>query len=269
MVKKFITSQAAIDDHKLSVNSNLKRSCEKNNLHSLGKVLKPKVYILSDSSTFKNLVQELTGNGNIGCTSVCGTSTSLSSSCATTFKPIDHEQVEQVPVIQNSMMYTGEDYSFQEFSPEISFHFSDHHVSLISIPVTFDSPPCTIISEPLEQVPVIENNMMCSFEDYGFQESSPELWFESPGHSADLISTPVTSDFSQEIIDNMPTTLISKDLEFQSTWDMMSFPLQNEEMEPWFLEMDSSVYNNHSLRWLQPLMPPEVCAFDCDLSSIM
>ncbi|KAK1393390.1 hypothetical protein POM88_012446 [Heracleum sosnowskyi] len=256
MVKKPVTSPAAIDDHKVLVNSISKKS----NLHSLAKVLKPKVYILSDSSTFKNLVQELTGNGNIGCKSVSA-GTSPSSSCATTFKPIDHEQV---PFIQNSMMYTSEDYSFQEISPEISLHSSDHHIGLISIPVTSGSPPCTIISQPLEQVPVIGNNMMYSFEDYGFQESSPELSFDSPDHHIDLISTLATLDFSQEIIDYMPT----KDHEFQSTWDMMSFPIQDEEMEPWYLEMDSSAsaYNNYGLQWLQPLMPQEeVCAFDCDL----
>lgn len=229
--------------------------------------MKPKVYILSDSSTFRSLVQELTGNGNIGCTSVSA-STSISSSCATTLEPIDHEQVQ---IIQNSMMSTSEDYSFQEFSQEISLHSSDHRVGLISIPVTSDSPPCAIISEPLEQVPVIGNNMMYSTGDYGFQESCPQLSFDSSDHHIDVISTPVASDFSQEFVDNMPTTLISKDLEFQSTWDMMSFSLQYQEMEPWFLEMDSSVYNNHGSHWLQPLMllPPEVCAFDYDLSAIM
>ncbi|KAL8126866.1 hypothetical protein AgCh_013966 [Apium graveolens] len=267
MVKKLITSQAAVDDRKLSVNSKLKKSCEKSNLHSLAKVLKPKVFILSDSSTFKNLVQELTGNGNIGCTSVCNTGASLSSSCATTFKPTDHEQV---PVIQNSMMFPGGDYSFQDFSPEISLHSSDFDIGLISIPVISGSPPCAIISEPLEQLPVIGYNLMYTTGDYGFQESSPQLSFDSSDLYIDLISTPVTSDFSQEIIDDiMATTLISEDLKFQSTWNMTSCSLQYEEMEPWLLEMDSCGNNNNGSHWLEPLVPQEVCAFDCDLFAIM
>lgn len=260
MVKKFVTSQAAVADHKLLVNSVSKRSCDKkNNLHSSVKVLKPKVYILTDSSSYKTLVQELTGNGNIGCRSVSDTPASLSSPCATTSKPIDHDQGL---VIQNNMMYTSKDHGFQEISPELSFHSSDHRISPINIPAS------TIIYKPLddEQIPVIENNKMYTTGDYGFQESSPEISFDSSDHHIDLISIPVTSDFSQEVIDYVPTSLISKDYEFQSSWDMMSFP---EQMESWFSEMDSCVYNDFGSHWPQPVMPREVCAFDCDFSAIM
>lgn len=207
MVKKFIsTSQATVvDDHELLVKNISKKSSDKrSNLQSTYEV-----YILKDPSTFKNLVQELTGNGNFGSTS---------SACT---------------------------------SPLVS------------------SPPCTITSKPIdhEQVPVTQSNMVYNIQDYGFQESSPELSYDS----SDLISVPVMSDSSQETIDHMPTTLLNKEYDLQSTWDMVSFPLQYEEMGPWFSEMDALVYNNYDsyALQLQPVMPPEVCVFDYDISAIM
>lgn len=202
MVKKFITSQATVDNHEL-ISKNISKN-KKSNLRSTYEV-----HILKDPSTFKNLVQELTGNGNFGSTSSACTSPLVSSPpCAITSNPVDHEQ---------------------------------------------------------EQVSVIQSNMVHNIEDYGFQESSPELSFDS----SDLISVPVMSDSSQETIDYMPTTLLSKEYDLQSTWDMVSFPLQFEEMGTWFSEMDALVYNNYDSYALQPVMPPEVCVFDYDLSAIM
>ncbi|KAK1388747.1 VQ domain-containing protein [Heracleum sosnowskyi] len=205
MVKKFITSQATVDDHELLVkNISKKSSDKKNNLQSAYQV-----HILKDPSTFKNLVQELTGNGNLGSASSACTSPLVSSPpCAITSKPIDYEQV---------------------------------------------------------QVPVLQSNMVDNTEEYGFQESSPELSFDS----SDLISIPVMSDSSQETNDYMPTTLLSKEYDLQSTWDMVTFPLQYEEMGSWFSEMDALVYCNYDSYALQPVMPPEVCVFDYDLSAIM
>lgn len=206
MVKKFVTTQATVDDHQLLVKNISKKSSDKKNSH----LQSYKVYILKNSSTFKNLVQELTGNGNIGSTSSGCTSPVVSSPpCAITSKPIDHEQVQ---VMQNSMMYN---------------------------------------------------------EDYGFQESSPELSFDSSDHHSDLFSIPVMSDSSHETIDDMPTTFPSKEYDFQSTWDMVSFPLQYEEMGSWFSEMDALIYDKYDSCALQPVIPPEVCVFDYDLSAIM
>ncbi|KAL1823206.1 hypothetical protein ACET3Z_009984 [Daucus carota] len=248
MVNKFVTSQAAVADHNLLVNSISKKICDKKSYRdSKAKVLKPKVYILRDSSTFRNLVQELTGNGNTGCTNASdSTTTSLLSSCATTFTPVGHEIV---PVVQNDMMYASEDYSFQEMSPELLFQPSDVYMGAISIPVVSDFSPCAIISNPIdhEQDSFIGNNMMYNIGDYGnFQESSTEVSFDSSDH---LISTPVTSDFCQEIVDYMPTTF--EDDEFETSWNMMSYP-QYEETETWFSEIESCVYNNHGSNWFQP-----------------
>lgn len=202
MVKKFITSQATVDDHELLA-KNISKN-KKSNIQSTYEV-----YILKDPSTFQNLVQELTGNGNFISTSSSCTSPLVSSPpCAITSKPIDHEQ---------------------------------------------------------EQVPIIQSNMVYDIEDYGFQQSSPELSFDS----SDLIGVPVMSDSSQETIDYMPTTLLNKEYDLQSTWDMVSFPLQYEEMGSWFSEMDALVYNNYDSYALQPVVPPEVCVFDYDLSAIM
>ncbi|WOG91826.1 hypothetical protein DCAR_0311081 [Daucus carota subsp. sativus] len=257
MVNKFVTSQAAVADHNLSVNSISKKICDKKSYRdSKAKVLKPKVYILRDSSTFRNLVQELTGNGNTGCTNASdSTSASLSSSSDTTFTPVGHEMV---PILQNNMMYASEYYCFQEMSP----------VGAISIPGVSDFSPCAIISNPIidhEQDSFIGNNMMYNIGDFGnFQESSTEVSFDSSDH---LIRTPVTSDFSEEIVDYMPTTF--EDDEFQASWNMMSYP-QYEETETWFSEIESCVYNNHGSNWFQPPgMAAEVCAFDCDLSAII
>ncbi|KAF1002061.1 hypothetical protein AG4045_014849 [Apium graveolens] len=206
MVKKFITSQGTFDDHEL-----LAKNISKNKKSNLLSTYE--VHILKDPSTFKNLVQELTGNGNFGSTSSGCTSPLVSSPTpyAITSKPVDHEQEQ-------------------------------------------------------EQVPVIQSNMVYNIEDYGFQEiSSPELSFDS----SDLIGVPVMSDSSQETIDYMPTTVLSKEYDLQSTWDMVSFPLQYEEMGSWFSEMDALVYNDYDSYALQPVMPPEVCVFDYDLSAIM
>lgn len=57
-------SQAAnFQLHKISKNNSHHNHENKKDLNNLIKFLKPKVYI-TDSSNFKNLVQQLTGNGN-------------------------------------------------------------------------------------------------------------------------------------------------------------------------------------------------------------
>lgn len=203
MVKRFIAAQPTVDDHDLSLKNITKKSGDRRNT-----LQGYEVYILKNSSTFKNLVQELTGNGNI-------------STCT---------------------------------SPLVS------------------SPPLAITSSPIndhEPVSVLQSNMVCTNEDYGFQESSPELSFDSSDPQSNLISVPVMSDSLHETIDYMPTTLLSKEYDFPTTWDMVSFPLQYEEMGSWFSEMDALVYNNYDSYALQPVMPPEVCVFDYDLSAIM
>lgn len=62
--KVMMRSQAAnFQLHKISKNNSHHNHENKKDLNNLIKFLKPKVYI-TDSSNFKNLVQQLTGNGN-------------------------------------------------------------------------------------------------------------------------------------------------------------------------------------------------------------
>lgn len=76
MGKKIISPAAAL---KISKKSNNHEKKNKQQLNSLIKVLKPKVYI-TDCSSFKSLVQELTGNGSSSSTSTTPVSSPSSSS---------------------------------------------------------------------------------------------------------------------------------------------------------------------------------------------
>ncbi|KAJ0112906.1 hypothetical protein Patl1_01434 [Pistacia atlantica] len=82
---------------------------EKKQLNSLIKVLRPKVYI-TDSSSFKNLVQELTGNGN--------TTTAVSSPPDSTYNP------DQTTVDQISTIHIEDDVHVHAREPESSLEAS-------------------------------------------------------------------------------------------------------------------------------------------------
>lgn len=124
----------------------------KKTLNSLIRVLRPKVYI-TDSSTFKTLVQELTGNGIISTTPTPRFSSPPNSS-------IISEPTEQVPtIIQENII---EDYAtFKESSPDMSFDSSE-----LSVPTTFGT------SDFFEELNM--PNPFLSTHDQQFQSSSLE-----------------------------------------------------------------------------------------------
>ncbi|KAK2997611.1 hypothetical protein RJ639_025910 [Escallonia herrerae] len=95
MGKKVINSQSTA----LRISKN-----EKKQLNSLIRVLRPKVYI-TDSSSFKGLVQELTGNGN--------------ESPVFSPPPPMQKTIDGVPVIDI------EDHGYEDSSTELSYNSSD------------------------------------------------------------------------------------------------------------------------------------------------
>lgn len=90
MGKKVIKQRQALISSKISKKDHYSKH-QHQEFNSLIKVLRPKVYI-TDSSSFKNLVQQLTGNGNGNITT--STSTSTSTSTPPPVHDDDHPQVQ-------------------------------------------------------------------------------------------------------------------------------------------------------------------------------
>ncbi|KAK3008420.1 hypothetical protein RJ639_014757 [Escallonia herrerae] len=119
MGKKVINSQSTA----LRISKN-----EKKQLNSLIRVLRPKVYI-TDSSSFKGLVQELTGNGN--------------ESPVFSPPPPMQKTIDGVPVIDIK------DHGYEDSSTELSYNSSDLFVPT-SFPALDSSLPELCFPAPYE-----------------------------------------------------------------------------------------------------------------------
>lgn len=206
-------------------------------INTLIKVLKPRVYI-TDSSTFKSLVQELTGNGNItsGIPSfppplpVIDLDDGGYQESSADLSSFDSSQVNNF-IPPTTTTTTTFDYSqFQEStSPEFSFDSSQVNSS-INIPTSFgDYPPVQI-----------GNN------GFSFEYSSSEVNVPTPFANFEY-SRPLESCLVNDM-SNMETGFS-----------------QYKEIESWLLEVDPTVYSNDDC-YVTSNIEQEVSVSDYDLS---
>lgn len=153
MGKKF--SQDSVKISKMS------SSNKKINLNSLIKVLRPKVYI-TDSSTFKTLVQELTGNGN-GITSPSPSPS-----------PIPISIPSPRPNFSNTIISKPIDYGFQGSSPELSFDSSEATLSS-NIPTQQLNMPTPLLSSSSDDDELQSYNWFGKYDNMSFPQYNGEI----------------------------------------------------------------------------------------------
>ncbi|KAF5732500.1 hypothetical protein HS088_TW17G00027 [Tripterygium wilfordii] len=184
-----------------------KNSAQKKQFNSLIKVLKPKVYII-DSSSFKRLVQELTGNGG-----------------NTTSSPIAETVPEYVPVvvepetsIEGSIDASTDSF---EFCNQVSFHEEPSHgYGQISGVLSMNqqaNQELTNLGYQEEPESSMEGSLDASFDSFEF--CNQESFNEESNHGYDHISGILSVNQQVDLL----------------------------ELESWLLDMDPSpVYDDFS-----------------------
>ncbi|CAA2967688.1 Hypothetical predicted protein [Olea europaea subsp. europaea] len=213
-------------------------------LNSLIKNLRPKVYII-DSSNFKNLVQELTGNGN-GNENPPVLISSPPPPFVSTSPPID--EVRSIIEI--------EDHAYQENSLEFSFDSSTCFSTPSESPDLQYRP-----TEPANYI--LENSKNMSFSslygdiDHAYQENSLGFSFDSstcfstPSDSPDLqYRAPEPTNYTLENSQNMDFSSLYGDIE--------SLLLEMDQVSNYAI--DDSCY---------AMIQQEACVYDYDFSGLI
>ncbi|KAJ8763099.1 hypothetical protein K2173_023304 [Erythroxylum novogranatense] len=148
--------------------SSLKVSKNENKqlINSLIKAMRPKVYI-TDSSSFKRLVQELTGNNETTNTIFLSSSSNSVPAVHTRPKPVadDHDKVLAVVNIEEDhgkpegSSFT-EDTSFEPSLDSTSFEICNNPYSNISQQLFFDDPTSDYLSVNLQEADTV------AFQDF-------------------------------------------------------------------------------------------------------
>lgn len=205
-------------------------------LNTLIKVLKPRVYI-TDSSTFKSLVQELTGNGNI-------------TNGTPSFPP------PPLPVIDL------DDGSYQESSADLSsFDSSQVNNFIPPATTTFDYLPFQETTSPefsFDSSQVNSSvNIPTSFGDYSpVQIGNNGFSFEYSSSEANVATSFANFEYSRPLESCLGNDMSNMETGFS----------QYREIESWLLEVDPTVYSYDDVYVTSNIIEQEVCVSDYNLS---
>lgn len=184
MGKKIISPAAAL---KISKKNNINHEKKnKQQLNSLIKVLKPKVYI-TDSSSFKSLVQELTGNGSSSSTSTTRVSSPSPSPSSSSPPP---------PVETNSTEAFSDTYSLDS-----SFDQPCSNSIIYDEPMFIEDETAAASVEYL----LMMNNDQQETELFAYQDLDLESWLldmepgAAPAHKSSCNVVACHDQFQQEV----------------------------------------------------------------------